>query len=80
MISIHPQILHDMCLCWLLAVVLPHLTVFSDITSWEDEAGKNLKMSPVCRCQNLELIVVHSDIFFLLFFLFMPGRLQDRKL
>ncbi|KAG6760061.1 hypothetical protein POTOM_036561 [Populus tomentosa] len=49
MISIHPQILHDMCLCWLLGVVLPHLTVFSDISSWEDEAGKNLKMSPTAR-------------------------------
>ncbi|KAG6758185.1 hypothetical protein POTOM_038522 [Populus tomentosa] len=40
MISIHPQILHDMCLCWLLGVVLPRLTVFSDISSWEDEAAR----------------------------------------
>ncbi|KAH8496830.1 hypothetical protein H0E87_019534 [Populus deltoides] len=33
--------------CWV--VVLPRLTVFSDISSWEDEASKNLKMSPTAR-------------------------------
>jgi len=46
------QILHDMCLCRLLGGCssMSHCIerLLSDISSWEDEAGKNSKMSRGC--------------------------------